>query len=83
MSQVQILGLVPEAWNSQSNCRAAFIGIMQSSLCAQTQSFPCVSWVGSGHRSSDTRLFPRERVGSGHETNTDQEGQEGAVLKCE
>ena len=29
VSQVQILGLAPEAWSGQSNRRAAFIGIMR------------------------------------------------------
>ena len=29
VSQLQILGLALEAWSGQSNCRAAFIGIMR------------------------------------------------------
>ena len=43
VSQVQILGLAPEAWSNQSNRRAAFIGIMRKrEQVLQTDSSKCV-----------------------------------------
>ena len=92
VSQVQILGLAPEAWSGQSNCRAAFIGIMWEvrtsisiiplkvmlwNLLSNTEQFVIytnnykVSTLPQAPRIQvcDARPFPRERVGSGHETS--------------
>ena len=60
VSQVQILGLAPEAWSDQWNCRALFIGIMQKQeqVLQSHHSKGCHShWPAGGVWAWDLRII--------------------------
>ena len=82
VSQVQILGLAPEAWSTQSNHKMRkqeqvlqtyrsnrvirFIIQHQQFVILQLQGFN--TSASPNIQACDTRPFPHQRVGSGHKT---------------